>query len=119
MNGHKFVAFHNKEIQMTQIRQGDVLLQATTNIPASAVEIKGEIVLAYGEVTGHAHKIALPETERHKVRYWQADAESFLQVIERVVLTHKEHGEIVLNEGIYRQGFQVEDFGTEVRHVTD
>ena len=68
MNGHKFVAFHNKEIQMTQIRQGDVLLQATTNIPASAVEIKGEIVL---------------------------------------------------NEGIYRQGFQVEDFGTEVRHVTD
>ena len=107
---------------MTIYRQGDVLIISADAIPADATPIdreNGRVVLAHGEVTGHAHAIKLPETERHKVKYWNAGAERFLQVMERVALTHEEHGEIVLNEGIYRQGFQVEDFGTEVRHVTD
>ena len=104
---------------MKQIRQGDVLLQPVKALPKGATEIKGDVILAYGEVTGHAHAIKLPETERHKVRYWNAGAERFLQVMEKVALTHEEHGEIVLDKGIYRQGFQVEDFGEEVRRVVD
>lgn len=43
-----------------QIRQGDVLLQAIDKLPAGCSEIKPDgnrIVLAYGEVTGHAHAI--------------------------------------------------------------
>ena len=104
---------------MKQIRQGDVLLQTVKSVPSGAVEIEGDVILAYGEVTGHAHQIKLPASERHKVRYWNANAERFLQVIERVCLTHEEHGEIVLDKGIYRQGFQVEDFGTEIRRVAD
>lgn len=106
---------------MKQVRQGDVLLQPVDRIPEGAVEITGPIVLAYGEVTGHAHAIRLPEIERHKVRYWSAGAERFLQVMERIEipLSHEEHGPIVLEPGIGRQGFPVEDFGEEVRRASD
>ena len=44
-----------------QYRQGDVLLIPTDAIPEKAKRVTrdaGRIVLAYGEVTGHAHAIA-------------------------------------------------------------
>lgn len=115
----------NRKIPTT-FRQGDVALvlplAQIDAIPAGAKEIKPEargIVLAHGEVTGHAHRIEVPKKEQHKVRYWDAGAERYLQVLERATLRHEEHGEIVLDKGIYRQAFQVEDFGTEVRRVAD
>jgi hypothetical protein len=43
------------------IRQGDVLLTPVLSLPVGLKEVpldKGRIVLAYGEVTGHAHAIA-------------------------------------------------------------
>jgi hypothetical protein len=43
------------------IRQGDVLLTPVASLPAGCQAVpldKGRIVLAYGEVTGHAHAIA-------------------------------------------------------------
>lgn len=49
-----------KEVPFS-IRQGDVLLTKVASIPAGCTEVpydKGRIVLAYGEVTGHAHAIA-------------------------------------------------------------
>ena len=104
---------------MKQIRQGDVLLQPVSTLPKGVTEIKGPVILAFGEVTGHAHSIKLTDTDQQKVRYWDAGAERYLQVLETVALTHEEHGEIILNPGIYKQGFQVEDFGAEVRRVQD
>jgi len=89
-------------------------------IPKNAKRLDGPVILAYGEVTGHMHQIALPD-EQHtkKVCYWDAGAERFLQVLETVALTHEEHGPITLEPGIYRQGFQVEERGEEVRRVAD
>ena len=50
-------------------RQGDVLLRAIDAIPDSATftveRDAGRIVLAYGEVTGHAHAIVAPEGRIH------------------------------------------------------
>lgn len=43
-----------------QLRQGDVQLQPVPQLPADCIEIPPEgnrIVLAHGEVTGHAHAI--------------------------------------------------------------
>jgi hypothetical protein len=43
-----------------QVRQGDVQLQPVAKLPAGCTEIPADgnrIVLAYGEVTGHAHAI--------------------------------------------------------------
>lgn len=46
---------------LNHIRQGDVLLTPVQSLPAGCVEVpndRNRIVLAYGEVTGHAHAIA-------------------------------------------------------------
>lgn len=106
-------------MKATQFRQGDVLLHKISAIPDGVEEIPGPIVLAYGEVTGHAHAIKLPAEERRKVVYWEANAERYLQILETVNLVHEEHAPIVLEKGNYRQGFQVEDYGQEVRRVKD
>ena len=101
---------------MEQFRQGDVLL---TKLEAAPREIQGMIepsravdrlVLAFGEVTGHAHAI-YPEVEvidgvevkkDVPAKIWDAGAERFLQVIEKTALKHEEHGAIDLEPGFYR-----------------
>ena len=86
---------------MTIYRQGDVLIVAADSIPAAATEVdrdKGRIVLAYGEVTGHAHAIhdsgalllAAPGTE-----------DRFLRIMAAVELQHEEHATITLPPGDY------------------
>lgn len=45
----------------SDIRQGDVLLKQAAAVPPDAILVpddRGRVVLAYGEVTGHAHAIA-------------------------------------------------------------
>ena len=46
-------------------RQGDVLLRRVSQLPDGAVKSPktDRIVLAYGEVTGHAHAIATEEAD--------------------------------------------------------
>lgn len=105
------------------LRQGDVLLVDASyrgTKVAEPVKQEGDTILAYGEVTGHAHRIAA----KTKPQYRDADAERFLQVVETTALTHEEHSAIFLSpddkaRGKYQQAFQVEDFGMEVRRVRD
>lgn len=101
---------------MTQYRQGDVLLVAAT-LPqnATASDKPGDVILAFGEVTGHAHRI----TEREKVRMWDAGAERYLQVLEATMLTHEEHAPVTLQPGVYRLPQQVEYTPAELRRVAD
>lgn len=51
----------SKTITKIQIRQGDVYLESVADIPSGAVEVPIDevrgVVLAEGEVTGHAHRI--------------------------------------------------------------
>lgn len=102
------------------IRQGDVLLLAVKAIPADAKDVTpdGDVILAYGEVTGHAHRIVQTK-ETPKVRVWSAGAERFLQVVSAAPLTHEEHSTVVLDAPIYRQIHQVEERGEELRRVAD
>jgi hypothetical protein len=84
-------------------RQGDVLLVAVPSIGEDARPVprdQGRIVLALGEVTGHAHAIADPlaallETELQ---------ERFLQVLGEggVLLRHEEHDPVLLSQGVYQ-----------------
>ena len=51
---------------MDQIRQGDVYLIPVVAIPATATPVAreaGRLILAHGEVTGHAHAILAPDAE--------------------------------------------------------
>lgn len=54
-----------KQKKLPFYRQGDVGMQYVASLPAGAkpVENTGRIVLAYGEVTGHAHAIAAEEAQ--------------------------------------------------------
>lgn len=106
------------------LRQGDVLLVAAsyrgekqgTEVPTEG----GRIVLAHGEVTGHAHAIAEPA----KTRFTDVGAERYLQALLSVPVRHEEHTAILLDpndpaSGKYQQAFQVEDHGEEVHRVAD
>ena len=100
----------------TQQRLGDVLLvPATLPEAATAITTTGDVILAYGEITGHAHRIK----ESAKVRVWSAGAERFLQVMETTALTHEEHAPITLLPGVYKLPQQVEYSPRELQRVAD
>lgn len=85
------------------IRQGDVLIFRVEKLPEekfSAIDRdNGDVVLAYGEVTGHAHRIKAPITA---IEYLRAEnGDRYLKVNEECRLTHEEHSEAVLPAGFY------------------
>ena len=102
----------------TQFRQGDVFLREVPGVPEGAKPVRrdnGRIVLAYGEVTGHAHAIADPGAElvitEDDVRFLLAEAE--------VALRHEEHATITIPPGAYEVVQQREYTPTEIRNVAD
>jgi hypothetical protein len=103
-----------------QIRQGDVLLIEVSSVPAGAKDVtpEGDVILAYGEVTGHAHRITQTK-DAPKVRVWDANGERFIQRVTDAALTHEEHSAAVIERPIYRQVWQVEERGEVVRNVAD
>jgi hypothetical protein len=102
-------------------RQGDVLLVAVAVLPEGAKDITPDdrIVLAYGEVTGHAHAIEEPASKARPARLWDAGAERFLQVLEKTALRHEEHAPVELPAGVYRVVQQREYSPEEIRNVAD
>lgn len=85
-------------------RQGDVLLVRVEEVPEGAVAVPredGRLVLAHGEVTGHAHVI---DDERAKLVTAAQAEELYLTVYgdRAVALTHDEHDSIAVAPGAYR-----------------
>jgi len=110
--------------KQTIFRQGDVLLTLVAALPAGAKDITPEerIVLAYGEVTGHAHAIHEPRTKaapKGKARMWDTGAERYLQVLEATALKHEEHGAVPLPPGVYKVTQQREYHPEAIRNVAD
>jgi|SRR3990167_1294431 len=103
------------------VRQGDVMLFKVAALPKDAVVVKtkGDVILAYGEITGHAHRIKREQTERPSARLFDVGAERYLQIAERVALTHEEHSSIFLEAGVYRQVFQFEERRAKIQRVAD
>lgn len=91
-------------------RQGDVGIRLVNAIPSNTAEIardNGRIILAYGEVTGHAH--AILDTAAELVRTADTN-QRFLRVMgaSGVELRHEEHATIILPPGNYEIIQQVE-----------
>lgn len=82
-----------------QFRQGDILLLRIESLPVEASEqkIPDRIVLAYGEVTGHAHAIASSEA-----KLYVRGSENFIVVPQEASLVHEEHNTITLRAGVYK-----------------
>jgi len=113
-------------------RQGDVLIEqvgsSKTKLPKSKAK---RVILAHGEVTGHAHAIADAPiaAETHKdgslvYRTEQAQGApiqvSALEVRDAVAaLKHEEHGAIPIKAGNYRITRQREYSPEAIRNVAD
>jgi hypothetical protein len=64
-------------------------------------------VLAYGEVTGHAHVIDAPASEATLLT--SEEGERFLRIVGKAApLIHEEHAALTVLPGIYRLPPQVE-----------
>jgi hypothetical protein len=101
-------------------RQGDVLLVEVARGPSDARPVQreaGRLVLAHGEVTGHAHVIAAAAAEL--VTPEQADELYLLVYGDDIVLEHEEHDAIPLPPGHYRVIRQREYTPESVRFVAD
>lgn len=91
-----------------QARQGDVFLRRIEAVPAAAQPVKreGDVILAYGEVTGHAHRIVAPLEAVDVLQ--EAERRIILNVRQQVTVTHEEHKSIVLPPGLYESYVQRE-----------
>jgi len=110
---------------MKQYRQGDIFLLQVDHTPELedkiyfSTEGKNEsnrTVLAYGEVTGHAHAIH----DKHvKLRKASNLNQFFLLVEKDANLSHEEHSTIKLPAGTYQVIRQRYYTPTEIRTVND
>lgn len=99
-------------------RQGDIIIKPVGEIPQESIPTK-ETVIAYGEVTGHAHRF--PEGAGAIFEH-PATRRRFLRVIPGGLrITHEEHEDIPLPPGDYEliQQREWNWFEEEVRRVAD
>lgn len=102
-----------------QYRQGDVFIERISALPDAVVakpRDRGRVVLAYGEVTGHAHAIDASLAELFEAR----DGVLYLRVTGGdAALKHEEHATIDVAPGVYRVVHQREYSPSENRRVAD
>jgi hypothetical protein len=99
-------------------RQGDVLIEyfgdklpdGIKQLPAD----KNRVVLAYGEVTGHAHALTAKTSTLYE---WQGNR--LLEITKETDLVHEEHSAITLAPGIYKIVQQREYTPEAIRNVAD
>lgn len=108
---------------MKMFRQGDVMIRQIETLPSQAKPVDntqlGRIVLAYGEVTGHAHAIALEEATEFTMAQAGEAVRRFLSVASAAHVVHEEHAAIPLPPGIYEIIQQREYQPEGIRNVAD
>lgn len=105
------------ETKIKVFRQGDVVL-IQSEMPPNAKADNKEKVLAYGEVTGHAHRIS----DQGIIFQHPATKRRFLRIITGgLSVTHEEHEDLNLPEGDYeiKQQREWDWYSEEVRRVQD
>ncbi|MER8183710.1 hypothetical protein [Kitasatospora sp. NPDC094015] len=106
-------------------RQGDVLIvpveedavpSTVAALPQQPRDARGRLVLALGEVTGHAHAVVGPGELRREAGPFAA---AWLRLSEGGRVVHEEHAVIPLPKGWYRVVRQREYTPGAVRVVAD
>lgn len=113
-------------------RQGDVAIIPVSEFPGIVPEKgakidrdNGRIVLAYGEVTGHAHAISSPQAELWTMLGEDGkelpgnDNDRLLVCLDEVDLLHEEHETIKLPAGLFIIRKQREYGPEDIRTVAD
>jgi hypothetical protein len=104
---------------MQILRQGDVMLikcEQPVDLKEAKPEkpVRGHYILADGEATGHAHKVA-----QTMAVIWATTAARFLEVKAQTMLQHEEHEQIGLEPGFYQVVRQQEYSPERIRNVAD
>ena len=106
-----------------QARQGDVLIQQMLKREPKGQQVTdhGRVILAYGEVTGHAHEVVGPmvDTPPPAQLFEEPDGTRYLFVDRACALVHQEHGPIALAPGCYKITRQREYSPEAIRNVAD
>lgn len=124
------------ELNPNIVRQGDVTLVRVgkTRVPAYATEAKrdseNKVVMAYGENSGHGHRIADKDAIGFRAKTAEMAAMAGLDVVlvggagatmkhEYADGRHAEHDPISLREGVWERAVQVEYDPEEERRIAD
>ncbi len=100
---------------MKQFRHGDVIIQQVQHLPDKPEPLP-HLILAHGELTGHAHRIA-PATGG---KLYRGEQGLFLEIsADGLQVVHEEHASISLPPGVYRVWRQREYSPEEIRIVRD
>jgi len=84
-----------KESKGFQCRQGDIYFEAVNKVPAGAKPYRSTI-LAYGEVTGHAHRIS-SHTEDDLTMFKTDEGDIYIKSpADDISVSHEEHGTITV-----------------------
>jgi hypothetical protein len=122
-----------KKTAPTQYRQGDVLIERVDSLPKLTGKPKienGRVILAHGEVTGHAHEIESPQLAslremKEAVRLLgdtdgaEAMTQAGLMLTQDTGVIHQEHARIALPSGTYVVRRQREYSPEAIRNVAD
>lgn len=111
-----------KKAERFMVRQGDVMVVAVDSIPTGAEPVAldaGRVVLAYGEVTGHAHAFSRAASRSLSLR----QDEKGLRYLDvgggGATLRHEEHAPIEIPPGRYQVVRQREYTPEAIRQVAD
>lgn len=111
--------------QCESYRQGDVLVRRIADRQRTGKDAseQGRVILAHGEVTGHAHEVvgaAGVATQAPPAQFFEdPNGRRFLFVDRTCALTHQEHGTISLAPGCYEVVRQREYSPEAIRNVAD
>jgi hypothetical protein len=98
-----------------QVRQGDVFMEKIDKLNLSKFKKRESNVIQFGEVTGHAHRVADPGAEIYEA----ANGDIFVKITNPTELIHEEHGAIALDKGFYKVTIQREFDPVRDRQVLD
>ena len=103
------------------IRQGDILIIPTSQIPATAIEVEpenGRLIVARGEATGHHHSFP----HRRGAVLFRDDASGgtlYVRATAPVMLEHQEHHALTVLPGAHKVILQRVMSAGLVRAVAD
>jgi hypothetical protein len=105
-------------------RQGDVLFRRIDKLPAGTRTKRANATVAYGEVTGHSHALAMEDREIAEVLeigaglYVHVSGEG-VRIEGGATFVHEEHRSVTLPRGDYQVTIQREYQPDEIRNVAD
>lgn len=107
---------------MKTIQQGDVVMKSISDFPKGERVLDEQMkskILAYGEVTGHAHRLADPEDVA--VETFRILNVIYMNVKKPTMLNHEEHKTIEIPPGKYEIGIvrETDHMAGVTRQVAD